>query len=547
MENKDQPHDVPVIDPHLPLPVEPAVPVESPRTPLSSLARMVVENFEGDLKPNFESKISVNPFVSKVASAYERVRNAMEYREEEVIFRATIERILRRRLLLGGTAKSTAEPLVRELIWARYLEDGTVPESSIEQVEKIIDVWLSFRQQVLEKHKIRVGVINEWTYHFMSSNLSHFLHPNKEKQLIANFMYQVLQDDVTIVDDTEETRNAQVYMAVRKSFARDDIAFLRYHLFLLYFGELNEHSLHFITENFLDGYKEINRELDYPRKDRIYSYIKKRAATFFILEDILRTHKGELRDILENEERLHHVIETACAHRYKSISVKVRTAIVRSVIFILLSKVIFAFAIEGTYERIVYGEILWRSLIINMTIPPLLMVVVSFFIRTPGSENTKRINGFIRKLLYQEKPTLGDPIIVKRENDRPNFIFNTLWLAAFLISFGSIIVVLTRLQFNIVSQGIFIFFLTIVSFLAYRISLTANLYTVGEKQDFLTPFIDFLFLPVVRVGKRLTQSISQINIILFLFDLLIETPFKVFFAFVEQWFKFLREKSEDLG
>lgn len=547
MENKDQPQDVPVIEPHLPLPVEPVVPVESPRTPLSSLARMVVENFEGDLKPNFESKISVNPFVSKVASAYERVRNAMEYREEEVIFRATIERILRRRLLLGGTAKSTAEPLVRELIWARYLEDGTVPESSIEQVEKIIDVWLSFRLQVLEKHKIQVGVINEWTYHFMSSNLSHFLHPNKEKQLIANFMYQVLQDDVTIVDDTEETRNAQVYMAVRKSFARDDIAFLRYHLFLLYFGELNEHSLHFITGNFLDGYKEINRELDYPRKDRIYSYIKKRAATFFILEDILRTHKGELRDILENEERLHHVIETACTHRYKSISVKVRTAIVRSVIFILLSKVIFAFAIEGTYERLVYGEILWRSLIINMTIPPLLMVVVSFFIRTPGSDNTKRISGFIRKLLYQEKPTLGDPIIVKRENDRPNFIFNTLWLAAFLISFGSIIVVLTRLQFNIVSQGIFIFFLTIVSFLAYRISLTANLYTVGEKQDFLTPFIDFLFLPVVRVGKRLTQSISQINIILFLFDLLIETPFKVFFAFVEQWFKFLREKSEDLG
>ncbi|MDQ5900982.1 MAG: hypothetical protein QG600_560, partial [Patescibacteria group bacterium] len=49
MENKDQPQDVPVIEPHLPLPVEPVVPVESPRTPLSSLARMVVENFEGDL------------------------------------------------------------------------------------------------------------------------------------------------------------------------------------------------------------------------------------------------------------------------------------------------------------------------------------------------------------------------------------------------------------------------------------------------------------------------------------------------------------------
>ncbi len=544
-QNNDQ-----LAEPHVPLPVESnpvLAPVMPERKKLSQIAEMVIDNFESESKPNHEQKISVNPFVSKVASAYEKVRNAMEYREEEVIFRATIERILRRRLLLGGTAKSTAEPLVRELIWARYLDDNSVPESSIHEVEKIIDQYLKFRLDVLDKHKVPVGIINEWTYHLMSSSRSHFLHPNKEKQLIANFMYQVLQDDVTIIDDSEETKNAQVYMAVRRAFARDDLAFLRYHLFLLYFGELNEHSHSHITQNFLEGYKEINKELAYPRKDRIYTYVKRRAATFFILEDILRNHKGSLKSLLEDEAKLVEEVEAACAKRYKSISSKVRTAIIRSVIFILLSKVIFAFAIEGTYERLVYGEILWNSLLINMTIPPLLMIVVSFFIRTPGADNTKRIIGFIKNLLYQERPVLGNPLMIKKEADRPSFIFNTLWLAAFLISFGSIIYVLNQLHFNIVSQGIFVFFLTIVSFLAYRISLTAGMYAVGEKQDFLTPFIDFLFLPVVRVGKRLTHSISQINFFLFFFDLLIETPFKVFFAFVEQWFKFLREKSEDLG
>lgn len=539
-----------LIEPHVQLPVvgeteQSAVIVE--KRHLSDFASLLISNFEIENQPKSGQRISVNPFVSKVASAYEKVRNAMEYREEEVIFRATIERILRRRLLLGGTGKSTAEPLVRELVWARYLADNTVPESAIDEVENIIDLYLKFRLEILSQHKIAVGIINEWTYHLMSSAISNALHPNKEKQIIANFMYKVLQDDVTIIDDTEETRNAQVYMAVRRAFARDDLAFLRYYLFLLYFGELNSHSLPEITKNFLEGYKEINRELAYPRKDRIYIYAKKRAATFFILEDIMRTHKGSLRDLLEDEVKLTGVIEAACENRYKSISTKVRTAIVRSVLFILLSKVIFAFAIEGTYERIVYGEILWRSLIINMTIPPLLMVVVSLFIRTPGADNTRRIVTNIKKLLYEDNPVLGSSLSIKKVAERPSFIFNTLWLAAFLISFGSMIYVLTKLNFNIVSQGIFIFFLTIVSFLAYRISLTANLYTVGEKQDFLTPLIDFLFLPVVRVGKRLTQSISQINFFLFFFDLLIETPFKVFFAFVEQWFKFLREKSEDLG
>lgn len=514
---------------------------------LSQIASLVVERFEKKAEANHERKITVNPFVSKVASAYEKLRNAMEYREDEVILRATIERILRRRLLLGGTAKSTAEPLIRELIWARYLPDNSVPESTISRVEDAIDLFLQLRLRVLEKHKVKVGEVNEWTYHLMSSSIEHILNPNIEKQTLANFMYQVMRDDVAIVDDNEQTRDAQVYLAVRRAFARDDIAFLRYHLFQLYFGELTWASLDHVVLSFSEGFKEINQQLAYPRKDRIYSYVKKRAAVFFILEDILRIYKDNLKEILTDEEKLREVVWKACEKRYQSISKKVRTAILRSFVFILMTKVIFAFAVEGTYEQLMYGEILWLSIIINTSIPPLLMIIVSLFIRTPGEDNTKRIFSYMKNLLYDEEPRLGSQLVVKKQADKPNIVFNLLWLSAFLISFGAIISVLSRLHFNIISMAIFIFFVTIVSFLAYRIGMLAHMFSVGEKQDVLTPFIDFLFMPVIRVGRRFTHSISQVNFFLFLFDFLIETPFKVFFAFVEQWFKFLHEKTEDLA
>jgi len=517
------------------------------RRELSSLSQLVVEQFEHQHAANHERKMTVNPFVSKVASAYEKLRNAMEYREDEVILRSTIERILRRRLLLGGTAKTTAEPLVRELIWARYLPDNTVPESAVTQVEEAIDLYLNLRLKVLEKHKVKLSEINEWTYHLMSSALEHIVNPNMEKQMIGNFMYQVMRDDITILDDKEQTRDAQVYLAVRRAFARDDLAFLRFHLFQLYFGEVTTHSLDHIVDSFKEGVKEIEAQLTYPRKDRIFTYVKRRAAVFFILEDILRNHKGSLKDILTDEEKVRQIVESACTTRYKSISKKVKTAIIRSFIFILTTKVIFAFAIEGTYEQMVYGSIQWASLAINTTMPPLLMILVSLFIRTPGEENTRRITTYVKQLLYDESPRLGDQLVVKKQDEKPNIIFNTLWLSAFLVSFGAIIYVLYKIHFSVVSMGIFLFFVTIVSFLAYRISMLAHLYSVGEKQNLLTPFIDFLFIPIIRVGRRLTQSISQINIILFLFDFLIETPFKVFFAFVEQWFKFLHEKTEDLG
>ena len=109
--------------------------------PLTPLAQLLVDSFEHHDAPGHGRKISVNPVVAKVASWYEKLRNAMEYREEEVMLRAATERILRRLLLLGGNAKTTAEPLVRELIWARYLENNSVSSSSSTISTSSLSTW----------------------------------------------------------------------------------------------------------------------------------------------------------------------------------------------------------------------------------------------------------------------------------------------------------------------------------------------------------------------------------------------------------------------
>jgi hypothetical protein len=90
------------------------------------------------------------------------------------------------------------------------------------------------------------------------------------------------------------------------------------------------------------------------------------------------------------------------------------------------------------------------------------------------------------------------------------------------------------------------FFVAIVSFLSYRINQTANMYAVESKQSLLTPLIDFIFLPIIQVGRRLTEGVAQINIFLFILDFVFETPFKGLFAFFEQWFHYLHQKRENL-
>lgn len=517
---------------------------------LSTVSAALIGAFSHDELKNDDPKITVNRFVSEIATWYEKVRNAMDYRDDEVVLRAAIERILKRRHLYGGTGKTIAEPLVRELVWARYFPNNSLPENLPEQVAQIIDLYLHLRLSVASQKLLTDKELNEWIYQLASCQIARLLSPNQDKNIMSNFMFHVLKNSVTIEDDSEDTKNVQMYLAVRRAFARDDIAFLRYYLFQQIYGEVTAHNVEHIANTFKKGYAEMHHQLNYKMKEKIMLFVKKQTPVFFILEDVLRAYRGSVHTLLQDPAEFERVVFSACEVRYNSISSKVKRAIIRSVMFLIMTKVFFAFAVEGTYDRYVYGHIIWSSLLLNLGIPPLLMVIVSLFIKTPGVENSKRILAKIQSILYDEHPKITYNLVLqvnkKKNKSLLNTSFGVLWFFAFILSFGLIVYVLTKLQFNIVSQAIFIFFITVVSFLSYRINMTAHMYTIEERQSMLTPFVDFLFLPIIRVGMKFTEGVSKINIFIYIFDFLIEAPFKGIFAFFEQWFLYLHTKREDL-
>lgn len=509
----------------------------------------LIKFFTKDVEASHARGITVNPIVSEIASWYEKFRNAMEYRQDEVILQTTILRILKRRSLLGVQTQIAA-PLVKELIWARYLQDGSVPETKIKEAEEKITLYINLKKYITEHKILKEADATEWMYHLLSSDLENLLSPSHEREAMVNYIFHALHPNIAIENDDEEAINIQLFIAIRRTYTKDNLALLRFNLFRQYFGELTLHNYEKVSQNFKQGHQDIEKALAYPRRHKISSYVKRYIPPFLILEEILRTHKANIHELLSDEEAFSNLILETCERKYKGIASKVRRAIVRSVIFILMSKVLFAFAVEGTFERYVYGHIQWVSLILNIIIPTSLMVVASFFITTPKRDNSVRILQAIKELLYSDKPRIGYTVVIgdpsKKKATIWDFVFTTLWLTTFLVSFGIIVTILTYLQFNFVSQGIFLFFVAIVSFLTYRINQTAHIYTLEERQSIKTLMVDFFFLPVVRVGRHLTEGISQINIFLFLFDYIIETPFKGLFAFFDQWFLFLHNKRENL-
>ncbi len=518
---------------------------------LSTSARHLIQAIDQAEKKIQKSESEVNPIVSEMAVWYEKLRNALEYQEEEVILRAAIARILRRRLVLGKKNEPVAEPLIRELIWAKYFPENTIPSALVKQVENKITLYQKLREVIYSKHKISHATVDEWINQLMSADIENILHKQPAKDYLISFIFKIFRQKIDIIDEPEQTRDAQVFIAIKKAFAKEDVAMLRFGLFQQIFGDLKEDNVDEIGGKFLDGYKEINAQLSHPLRDKVYAYIKRNMPPFFILFDMFEKHKGSIYSLVHDEATFDGVVIKSCENRYKQISSKISTAIIRSIIFIVLTKAIFALLIETTFERMLYGDVKWGAIAVNIFSAPVLMFITTLFIKSPGKDNSFKILEFIKEILTAENPQLIRPVELDRKKaaTKTSFvlIYGALWLIAVAMVIFTINYLLNFLEFTLISKAIFFFFLMIVSFLCYRISqIPRGLMMQREKQGVRALLFDFFFVPFIQMGKALTVGISQINIFLFIFDYLIEAPFKEIFSFIEQWLFFLRSQRESL-
>lgn len=518
---------------------------------LNSYAKVLKKTFE---KPHEEAKHSsstINPLVSEMASWYERFRNSIEYREEEMILRASIERILKRKLALNPDKNKVGEELVRELAWSKHIPEESITPEITKSVSESISLHLLLKESVSKRKDVGDGPLNSFIYNILSSDIENILSPSKERETVENYIFHILSKNMKIEKGESEDENVQLYIAIKKTYSKNDQALLEYNLFKQYFGDLSGENFEKTSKHFLSGYKTIKSQLNHPLRYKILNYVKRQIPPFLILEDILRQDPTYLNLIESEEERFNSLVKETCNKRYETISGKVRRAIIRSIIFIALSKVFFAFTIEATYDNIVHQEIFWGPLIVNIIGPIFIMIIVSLLIKVPGEKNTLEILRRIKILITDADPMIGKPLVIKGDDERNKSalytFFTLLSLTGFMAIIGLIVMLLMRFHFTIASQGIFLFFLSVVSFLAYRINQTAQIYTAVERQNFLTPIIDLFFMPIARMGRHLTEGISQINIFLFILDFLIETPYKGLLSFFEQWFFFLHSKRDEMS
>ncbi|MCR4256512.1 MAG: hypothetical protein NUW08_02295, partial [Candidatus Uhrbacteria bacterium] len=268
--------------------------------------------------------------------------------------------------------------------------------------------------------------------------------------------------------------------------------------------------------------------------------VKPWAISLNILRTALNENPANAETLLADEEALHAAVERIAGKRISESKAKLRRGTLRAMIYLFITKMLFALAMEIPSELFLYQEVHRMSLAINILFPAVLMFLVGLLIRPPGKENVKRIVLGVDELLSEEGPKGREVRPAKKYGVVGRSFFGSAYLFAFLVTFGATFILLEFLRFTWVSAAIFIFFLCVVSFFAFRLRLLTREYVAVPRPDnVFTLLSDFFSLPILRAGRFLSEAISRFNVFVFFFDFIFEAPFKIFLNILEEWSAFM--------
>ena len=499
--------------------------------------------------------IEVGDAAGKLAFIYEKIRTTVDYKDDHLLRKHAIARMLKRLTTPGAKGSIIALPLIEELIRARYLPNKTILNTAVGQVCHAINKYIVIYNSAIDKNfsSRELKKFYDWLIHLAACEIEEILVPNRENLITIDAMHRVVRQNIILDGDSgldQAGQDIQVYIAVLKSLIKADELTVNYFLFKYYFPDWQNLTLSQVEKLAVQIWQTkylIQAHNIHHLNEKLTHEFKKYAVTFWILQDIISQNPQQFQNIFASRERLTEEIKKICHKKYKNIGKKVRTAIVRSVIYIFLTKMIFGLLLEFPYDYFLLAKVQWLPLSINALFPPVLMAVIGMSIRTPKEDNTQAIIAEVDNIVYSSQ---GKEHRIKIRQPKRGFGFylsRTIYAVLYLISFGLVIYGLAQLLFSFASMIIFIFFLTMVSFFSLRIRKNAaELIILEQRERFLTVIFTFLAIPVLRVGRWISLHSSKINVFIFILDFFIETPFKIFIRIFEDLVVFVKEKRDEM-
>jgi hypothetical protein len=345
-----------------------------------------------------EDVIKVSDTVSVAASVYETVRNTLEYDDEHLLRRNAIRRILKRRIGEHSPMES-ANKLLQELIWARYLPNGRVPTKMIGRIGMILEKY-QMLFSTLDPESPEGQRVYPWLMDVLSVEVEYVLGPPCIDEALASFAYQELKKRVDwqtqLVSDEE--RDLQLYIAIHRNVLKSNRATLRYRVLTLYYpgwrkAKQGDSVVREIAMNLLKVVESVEHQIDHSAQEAVYRFIRRHGVVFHLLADIAKDNPEAFARSMQHQDvaSIDTAITKAANARYATFRSRLVRTVVRAAFFLLLTKSILAILVELPYESFVLHTTDYVPLMVNILFPPVLLMCIGVTVRIARKENTAKI------------------------------------------------------------------------------------------------------------------------------------------------------------
>ncbi|HTJ72965.1 MAG TPA: hypothetical protein VL481_00025 [Verrucomicrobiae bacterium] len=481
---------------------------------------------------NNAQKVHVTGAGRTLTFAYEQLRNAAEYTEEHLLLQRAAGRFYRRVFFSRDSAvvSQTGEELITELTLAGYLQNDTVTTDMIDQINKLAGAYYAAH---LEHKK------DEWTLQVLAVEVERILNSDLKRDVFTQFAYEHFQttiDRKKLFGKEPADFEVALFAGVHRALLKSDPATIRTAL-------LHRYRQHPGSSAFVQTNKMIDGILESSTTDKIYHLVSRRGAALRVLWRLIDEHEDTVQ-LLSSQDQFLSAYEAQIQNEYSRINSRINKGIIKSVIFLIITKFLIGISIEVPYDYLVSGSIVMLPLIINLFFPPVYMVLLRFTLRLPGESNARTLTDIIDHLLYGNERSIESSY---RTGKGFGLAFNIAYSIFFILIFGGVAFWLITLGFSLLHLFIFFVFLSTASFLGFRLSRQIRELEASEsQQDGITIIRDFLYIPFVVVGRWMSEKYARVNIVAMMLDMVIELPLKTVLHLIRQWGAFIASKKDEL-
>lgn len=514
--------------------------------------------------------IHVDEIASHVAKFYELIRKVVDWKDDNALRRAAIERILKRLLfsrLSGFTLAGhidigpLAETLTLDLIRGGHLPNDQVPQEKVELISAALAKYVHFIEHapfVSPDPLIVKRRINYLTFiiELASCEVEEILtEPFIENSLIIA-MTEAMLERINLIPPealSPDEKFVQTYVSVCRTLYDFDNSYFAYHLLILQFPEWKTASGEFTTRmnTQLPGiWEQLPKILSHPLGNKFYAHSDRIDTIFVLLEDILKEFQkmpNNIKPFFSNKSELLRRAEEFYNKRYSTLKKRLLSLAVFSTLSVFASNWITYFLVEVPLARVFAEGFNIFTAFIDFLVPTVIMFLLVVIIRPPNQVNRERVLETLSSFVYETNTRTFYEIRAKpRRRPIMRFLTGTvsLLITVFVLGLTAWIFWIAGLPITSVVFDTFTIALTV--FAAVTIRNKSKELTVGEPSSVMEFFLDMISVPVARVGSFLASKWKDYNIVAFVFTFIIETPLLKIVDVIEQWSQFLKERRAEI-